>query len=86
MMKLEEIPIRGQTYVHVRMGFFLAISTGFLSSSTKRAVGITFEDTVLVARIIGCHIALEMASFASKATMCRFKFQQAMIEAPVKEE
>jgi hypothetical protein len=85
MMKLEEIPITRQTYVHVRMCFFLVGSTGS-SSSSVGAVGIGFEDTVLVARIIGCNIALNMASSASKDTMCRLRFHQAMIEAPVKEE
>jgi hypothetical protein len=86
MMKLEEIPIKRQTYVHVQMHFFLARSTSSSSSSTKGAVGKTFEDTMLVAQIIGCNIALKMASSSSKATMCQFKFRQAMIEAPVKEE
>ena len=86
MMKLEEIPIRGQAYVHVRMRFFLARSTGSSSSSTTEAVGIESEDTVLVARIIGCNIALNMASNASKAIICQLRFRQAMIEAPIKEE
>jgi hypothetical protein len=85
MMKLDEIPIRGQIYVHVQMHFFLARSTSS-SSSSIGAVGIGSEDTMLVARIIGCNIALNMASSASKATMCRLTFRQAMIEAPVKKE
>jgi hypothetical protein len=85
MMEHEENPIRGQTYVHVRMRFTLGGSSGSSSSSTKEAVGITSEGAVLVARIIGCKIALKMASSASKATMCRFNFRQAVIEAPERE-
>jgi hypothetical protein len=84
MKELEEEPIKRQTYVHVRARFTLGGSIGSSSSSTKRAVGIISEFGLLVTCIIGCNIALKMASSSSKATMCQFSFQQAMIEALVK--
>jgi hypothetical protein len=84
MMKLEEIPIKRQTYVHVQMHFFLARSTSSSSSSTKGAVGIISKVAELVACIIGYNIALKMASSTSKATTCRFNFRQAVTEVLVK--
>jgi hypothetical protein len=68
------------------MRFFLDGNIGSSSSSSNGAIGIVSKDTILVARIIGYKIALKMASSASKATMYRFSFRQAMIEAPVKKE